>query len=71
VYGFGRELLLQRSLPEWLLNEVDRFHPEAGQRQAWNPVAWVMRLVDWLDRLNCEVGGRRRFVNIALKARRQ
>jgi ubiquinone/menaquinone biosynthesis C-methylase UbiE len=70
VYGFGKGTLLQRSLPEWLLREVDRFHPEAGRREWWNPAGWVMRLIDSLDGLNRWSAGRRRFVNIALKARK-
>jgi SAM-dependent methyltransferase len=71
VYGLGKGLLLQRSLPGLLLDEVDRFHPEAGQRQPWNPAAWIMRLIDWLDGLNRRAAGQRRFVNIALKAQKQ
>jgi len=71
VYGFGKGLLLHHSLPGWLLNEVNRFHPEAGQRQAWNPAAWIMRVIDWLDGFNRCGAGQRRFVNIAVRARRQ
>ena len=71
VYGLGRGLLLRHSLPGWLLHEVNRFYPEAGRRQAWNPAAWTMGFIDWLDRFNRSVAGHARFVNIAVKARRQ
>ena len=71
VYGFGKGILLRRALPDWLLNEVDRFHPERSRRQAWNPAAWVMGLIDWVDNFSQRHTGKDRFVNIALKARRQ
>ncbi len=70
VYGLGKTLLQQRRLPRVLLDEVDRFHPEAGKRRLWNPMSWVMGVIDWLDRFNDDVAKKGRFVNIAVQARK-
>ncbi len=70
VYGIGKGLLQGSKLPHLFLDEVDRFHPEAGRREAWNPMTWFIRTVDWIDQFNSGGSSRSRFVNIAVKARK-
>jgi ubiquinone/menaquinone biosynthesis C-methylase UbiE len=68
VYGIGKGLLQGSKLPHLLLDEVDRFHPEAGRRQPWNPMTWFIRAINWIDLFNLESSGKTRFVNIGVKA---
>jgi SAM-dependent methyltransferase len=70
VYGVGKGLLLNRRLPGWILNEVDRFHPETGRRHPLNPMSWIMRAVERIDRLNTASLDKSAFVNVAIKARK-
>jgi SAM-dependent methyltransferase len=70
VYGMGKGLLEQRMLPSVLFREVDRFHPEAGRRSPWNPMTWLMRVVNWIDQFNSNGSGRTRYVNIAARVRK-
>jgi len=70
IYGIGKGLFLRRALPGFLLDEVDRFHPDAGKRRAWNPMTWLMRGVEWIDGLNSDVAGKSTFVNISVQARK-
>jgi len=70
VYGIGKGLFLRRALPGFVLDEVDRFHPGAGNRRALNPMTWLMRGIEWIDQLNRHVSGKSTFVNISVKARR-
>ena len=71
VYGIGKNLRQQQKLPSFFLDEVDRFHPEAGKRKFWNPMTWLMRSIEWIDQFNVDASGKSRFVNIGLKARKQ
>jgi len=71
VYGIGKGLLQRNMLPHFVLDEVDRFHPEASRRKLCNPITWLMRSIEWMDRFNMDASGKRRFVNIGVKARKQ
>ena len=71
VYGIGKGLLQQQKLPSFFLDEVDRFHPELGKRKLWNPMTWLMRSIEWIDRFNVDASSKSRFVNIGVKARKQ
>jgi len=71
VYTIGKGLLLQHRLPGFILDAVDRFHPETGKRPLWNPMTWIMHVIKWIDRLNTGASNQLTFVNIGVKARKR
>ena len=71
VYGLGKELLLKRKLPRFILDEVDRFHPGAARHHPLNPMTWVIRLIEWIDGFNMRASGHPTFVNIGVKAEKR
>ena len=70
IYGLGKGQLQRREWPAFILDAVDRFHPEVGRRDPWNPMTWVMYSIECIDRFNVHIADKKTFVNIAVKARK-
>jgi 2-polyprenyl-6-hydroxyphenyl methylase/3-demethylubiquinone-9 3-methyltransferase len=72
VYTFGKGAIERGLLPDFLLRSTHRFRSEDNKGSPWNPVNWVLALFDAVDRLNAhDDGGKRAYVNVAIKARRR
>ncbi len=71
VYTVGKGLIEHNLLPEVISRSAHRFRGRDNRRNRWNPVNWVLAVVNWFDRANGDsqrLARKRTFVNLAVRA---
>ncbi len=73
VYTIGKGLIDHNLLPGFIAKSTHRFQGEQNAGSRWNPLNWMLALLNKIDTLNedpSRIAGKRTFVNLAVKARK-